>query len=58
MAQTSYLPIFHHYMYRNLDLWPVTFDQGHDTSLDSGQQSCEILFPFMLSVKTYGPDNV
>jgi hypothetical protein len=44
MAQTNYLPIFKHYVYSDLDLWPKTLDQGHDTSLGSGQQSCEILF--------------
>jgi hypothetical protein len=31
MAWTNYLPILKHYMYSDLDLWPVTLDQGHDT---------------------------
>jgi hypothetical protein len=39
----------------------MTLDQGHDqshsTSLGPGQQSCEILFKFMNSVKSYGSDN-
>jgi hypothetical protein len=32
MAQKNYLPIFNHYVYRDLDLWSITLDQGHDTS--------------------------
>jgi hypothetical protein len=33
MARTIYLPMFNHYVYSDLDLWPVTLDQGDDTSL-------------------------
>jgi hypothetical protein len=40
----------------------MTLDQGHDqshsTSLGLEQQSCEILFKFMDSVKSYGLDKV
>jgi hypothetical protein len=42
MAQTNYLPIFNHYVYSDLDLWPISLDQGHDTFLGPGQQLCEI----------------
>jgi hypothetical protein len=44
MARKNYLPILNHYVYSNLDLRPLTLDQGHDTSLGPGQRSCEILF--------------
>jgi hypothetical protein len=37
MARTNYLPIFNYYVYSDLDLWPTTLDQGHDTSLGPGQ---------------------
>jgi hypothetical protein len=47
-----------HYVYSDLDLWPVTLDQGRDTSLGPVKQFCEILFQYMLSVKIYGLDNV
>jgi hypothetical protein len=68
-----------HCEHSDLDFWPITLNQEHDTSLGLGQQSCEILFKFikrvgnyspvklfayvltiqsLLSVKTYGPDNV
>jgi hypothetical protein len=40
MARTNYLPIFNYNVYSDLDLWPITLDQGHDTSLGPGQQSC------------------
>jgi hypothetical protein len=43
MARTNYLPIFNNYVYNDLDLWPITLDQGHNTSLGPGQQSCEII---------------
>jgi hypothetical protein len=36
-----------HYEHSDLDLWTITLDQGHDTSLSPGQQSCEILFKFI-----------
>jgi hypothetical protein len=56
MARTNYLPIFNHYMYSDLDLWPITLDQGHDTSLGPGQQSCEILFKSTMRIGSYGSD--
>jgi hypothetical protein len=33
-------------------------DQGHDTSLGPGQQSCEILFKFIKRARSYGPDKL
>jgi hypothetical protein len=33
-------------------------DQGHDTSLGPGQQSCEILFKFIKQARSYGPDKL
>jgi hypothetical protein len=40
------------------DLWPITLNQGHDTFLGPGQQSCEILFKFIDRVRRYGPDKL
>jgi hypothetical protein len=42
MVRTNYCKFFNQYVYS--DLRPITSDQGHDTSLGPGQQSCEILF--------------
>jgi hypothetical protein len=53
MARTNYLPIFNHYVYSNFDLWPITLDQGHDTSLGPGQQSCQILFKSTKRIRSY-----
>ena len=36
----------------------ITLDQGHDTSLGPGQQSCEILFKFIKRVRSYGSDKL
>jgi hypothetical protein len=40
MART----MLNHYEHSDLDLSPITLNQGHNTSLGPGQQSCEILF--------------
>ena len=45
-------------MYSDLDLWPITLDQGHDTSLGPGQQFCEILFRSTKRFRSYGPDKL
>jgi hypothetical protein len=58
MARTNYLPIFNHYVYSDLDLWPITLDQGHDTSLGPGQQSCEILFKSTKRIRSYGSEKL
>ena len=58
MVWTNYLPIFNHFVYSDLDLWPITLNQGHDTSLGQGQQSCEILFKFIKRIRSYGPDKL
>jgi hypothetical protein len=42
----------------HLDLWLITLDQGHETSLGPGQQSCEILLKFINKVRSYGPDKL
>jgi hypothetical protein len=47
-----------HYDHSDLDLWLITLDQGHDTSLGPGQQCCEILFKFMKRVRSYVLDNL
>jgi hypothetical protein len=47
-----------HYEYSDLDLWTITLNQGHDTSLGPGQQSCEKLFKFIKMVRSYGPDKL
>ena len=44
--------------YEHSDLWPITLNQGHDTFLGLGQQSCEILFKFIKRVRSYGPDKL
>jgi hypothetical protein len=36
----------------------VTLNQGDDTSLGPGQQSCEILFKFMKRIRSYGSDKL
>jgi hypothetical protein len=41
-----------HYEHSDFDLLPITLNQGHDTSLGPGQQSCEILFKFIKRVKS------
>jgi hypothetical protein len=56
MARTNYLAIFNHYVYSDFDLWPITLDQGHDTFLGPGQQSCEILFKPTKRIRSYGSD--
>jgi hypothetical protein len=58
MARTNYLPIFSHYVYGDLDLWPIILDQGHDTSLGPGQQSCEILLKSTERIRSYGLDKL
>jgi hypothetical protein len=45
-------------MSSDLDLSPITLNQGHDTSLGSGQQPCEILFKFRKRVRSYGPEKL
>jgi hypothetical protein len=47
-----------HYEHSDLDLWPITLNQGHDTSSGPGQQSCEILFKFIKKARSYGPDKL
>jgi hypothetical protein len=47
-----------HYEHRDLDLWPITLNQGHDTFLGPRQQSCEILFKFIKRVRNYCPDKL
>jgi hypothetical protein len=47
-----------HYEHSDLDLWVITLDQDHDTSLGPGQQSCEILFKFIKRVRSYDPDKL
>jgi hypothetical protein len=47
-----------HYEHSDFDLWLITLDQGHDTSLGPGQQSCEILFKFIKRVRSCGPDKL
>ena len=32
MVRTTYLPIFNHFVYSDLDIWSVTLDQGRNTS--------------------------
>jgi hypothetical protein len=49
---------FNHYEHSDHNLWPITLDQGHDTSLGPRQQSCEILFKSIKRVRNYGPDNL
>jgi hypothetical protein len=56
MARTTICLCLNHYVYS--DLWPMTLDRGHDTSFGPVEQFCEILFQSMLSVKTYGLENV
>jgi hypothetical protein len=56
MTWTNYLPIFNHYVYSDLNLRPITLDQGHDTSLGPGQQSCEILFKSTKRIRSYDSD--
>ena len=48
----------YHYEHSDLDLWLITLDQAHDTSLGLGQQSYEILFKYIKRVRSYGPDKV
>jgi hypothetical protein len=47
-----------HYEHSDLDLWTITLNKGHGTSLGPGQQSCEILFKFIKRVRCYGPDKL
>jgi membrane-bound metal-dependent hydrolase YbcI (DUF457 family) len=42
----------------DLDLWSITLDQGHDTSLGPGQQSWEVLLKFIKRVRSYGLDKL
>jgi hypothetical protein len=46
-----------HYEHSDLDLHPITLNQGYYTSFGPGQQSCEILFKFIKRIRSYGPDN-
>jgi hypothetical protein len=54
MARTMFKP----YEHSDLDLSLITLDQGHDTTLCPGQQSCEILFKFMKRIRSYGLGNL
>jgi hypothetical protein len=47
-----------HYDHSSLDLWLISLDKVHDTSLGPGQQSCEILLIFIQRVRNYGPDKL
>jgi hypothetical protein len=47
-----------HYEHSDIDLWTITLDQGHDTSLGPGQQSCAIFFQFIKRVRSYGQDKL
>jgi hypothetical protein len=47
-----------HYEHSDLDLWLITLNQGHDTSLRPRQQSFEILFKFIKRVRSYGADKL
>jgi hypothetical protein len=58
MARTIYLSFFKNYVYSDVDLWPITLDQGHDTSLGPGQQLCEILFKSTKRIRSYGSDKL
>jgi hypothetical protein len=49
---------FFKHEHSDLDFRLITLDQGHDTSLGPGQQSCEILFKFIKRVRSYGPDKL
>ena len=40
----------------DLDLGDMTLSQGHDTSLGHGQQLCEILSRFNMTLRSYSPD--
>ena len=40
----------------DIDLGDMTLAQGHETSLDHGQQLCEILSRSNLAARSYGPD--
>jgi hypothetical protein len=57
MPQISYCQFYNNYVYSDLDLWPLTLDQGHDTSLDPGKLSCELL-KFIKRVRSYGSDKL
>ena len=50
-AQTVFNPLW-------ADLWTITLDQGHDTSLGPGQQFCAIFFKFIKRVRSYGQDKL
>jgi hypothetical protein len=54
VARTMFKPLWAY----DLDLWLIILDQGHDTFLHPGQQSCEILFTFIKKVRSYGPDTL
>jgi hypothetical protein len=47
-----------HYEPGDIDLWPITLNQGQATSVGPGQQSCEILLKFLKRVVSYGPDKL
>jgi hypothetical protein len=42
----------------DIDLRPITLNQGHDTSLGPGQQSCEILFKSTMQIRNYSSDKL
>ena len=52
MSQTRFLVCVHF----DFDRGDMTLCQGHDTPLDHGQQLCEMLSRFNLTVRSYGPD--
>ena len=52
MARTLILVCMHF----DLDLGDVTLGQGHDKSLDHGQQLCKISSRSNMAVRIYGPD--
>jgi hypothetical protein len=47
-----------HYDQSDLDLWLITFNQGHYTFFRPGQQSCEILVKFIRRVRNYGLESL
>jgi hypothetical protein len=58
MARQTICQCLDHYVYSDLHLWPITLDQGHDTSLDPRQLSCEILFKSTMRIRNYGLDKL
>jgi hypothetical protein len=54
MAQTNYLPILYHYVYSDLDLWPITLDQKSWHFLRFRATISEILFKSTQRIRSYG----